>query len=102
MTHNTYTRIQFQNAITERDRRAQDVADSRELVTPFTVSPGTPIYDVTIRPDQWSVGQVIVTLGLLGGTIEQRIMPDGAYTYQLAQAYAQNAHIKTIGGVEVL
>lgn len=99
MTQNTYTRIQFQNAVTERDRRAQDVADARELVTPFTVTPGTAIFDVTIRPDQWEAGQLIVTLGLLGGSIEQRIMPDRAYTYQLAQTYAANAQIKTVGGI---
>jgi len=98
MTQNTYTRIQFQNAIELRDQQAQERADLREMLTPFTVAPGTEIYDVHIRrstePDQ-----VIVTLGLIGGYLQQREMPDRPYTYELAQAYAANAHNKRIGGL---
>jgi hypothetical protein len=96
MTQNTYTRIQFQNAIAYRDQHAQEVADAAELVTPFTVIPGTPIFDVTIRKST-EPDELIMVLGLLGGSIEQRIMPKREYTYQLAQAYAANAHIKTVG-----
>jgi len=95
MTQNTYTRIQFQNAIAYRDQHAQEMADAHELVTPFTIVPGTRIYDVTIRPT-FEPYEVIVTIGLLGGVIEQRIMPKRDYTYQLAQAYAANAEVPTI------
>lgn len=90
MTHNTFTRIQFQNRITERDRRAQDVADARELVTPFTIVPGTPIVDVTLM-DAYEPDEIKIALGFAGGTQEVRSMPNTRKTHQLVFAYAQAA-----------
>jgi len=98
MTQNTYTRIQFQNAVELLGQQEQERSDYRDMLTPFTVAPGTAIFDVTIRKST-EPDELIMVLGLLGGTIEQRIMPKREYTYQLAQAYAQHAQIKTVGGI---
>ncbi len=86
MTQNTYTRIQRQNAITERDQHAQDVADSREFLTPFTVSPGVALVDVTVMP-AFEPDEVKIALTFLTSQ-EIRCMPNRRATRDLVIAYA--------------
>lgn len=97
MTQNTYTRIQFQNAITERDRRAQDVADNRTITTADLpqVPPNCSYSSIRVEVSRWDSSKFILR-GAIGNECFTR---EVSATFNVAAYMQQFQHVYGIGAL---
>ena len=96
MTQNTYTRIQRQNAITERSRRADDISDNRAATDALPqVPPNCSYSSIRVEVSQWDNTKFIVR-GTIGGDCFTREVPA---TTNIAAYMQQFQHVYGIGAL---